>query len=119
MDRYRRRAIHHLTPVSNNKRRHDNVIVLSTAGTDVHWELCSAQYGNAMRRCPRGGQPPPRRGSLLGTRRFFYCARGVLGRAQAELAKRDGTNNLRILQRRLEREEKKRERDEKKKNDDQ
>ena len=44
---------------------------------------------------------------------------GGFERAQAELAKRDGTNNLRILQRRLEREEKKRERDEKKKNDDQ
>ena len=44
---------------------------------------------------------------------------GDFERSQAELAKRDGTNNLRILQRRLEREEKKRERDEKKKNDDQ
>ena len=44
---------------------------------------------------------------------------GEFERAQAELAKRDGTNNLRLLQRRLEREEKKRERDEKKKNDDQ
>jgi hypothetical protein len=43
---------------------------------------------------------------------------GGFERSLAELAQRDGTNNLKLLQRRVEREKKKRERDEKKKGED-